>query len=52
MEPKSVERITDAHKKRVSIDLELTGTRLGYLLNFGEAMMQRGITRTVNDLPE
>jgi len=24
--------------------------RLGYLLNFGEAMMKTGITRTVNDL--
>ena len=32
--------------------LKLTGMRLGYLLNFGEAMMKTGITRTVNGLPE
>jgi hypothetical protein len=31
---------------------KLTGMRLGSLLNFGEAMMKRGITRTVNGLPE
>ena len=29
-----------------------TGMRLGYLLNFAEAMMKTGITRTVNSLPE
>jgi len=28
------------------------GMRLGYLLNFGEAMMKTGITRTVNGLRE
>ena len=32
--------------------LRLTKMRLGYLLNFGDAMMKRGITRTVNGLPE
>ncbi len=32
--------------------LKLTGMKLGYLLNFGEDMMKRGITRTVNGLPE
>jgi len=26
--------------------------KLGYLLNFGEDMLKRGITRTVNGLPE
>jgi len=49
---KSVERITNAHKKQVLTYLKLTGMRLGYLLNFGEAMMKHGITRTVNGLPE
>ncbi len=52
LELKSVERVTNAHKKQLLTYLKLTGMRLGYLLNFGEALMKRGITRTVNSLPE
>ena len=52
IELKSVEQITNAHKKQLLTYLKLTGMRLGYLLNFGEDMMKRGITRTVNGLPE
>jgi len=52
IEVKSVERISNAHKKQVLTYLKLTGMRLGYLLNFGEAMMKRGIVRTVNGLHE
>ena len=48
LELKSVERITNAHKKQLLTYLKLTGMKLGYLLNFGEDMMKRGITRTVN----
>jgi GxxExxY protein len=51
IELKSVERITNAHKKQLLTYLKLSGTRLGYLLNFGEMLMKRGITRTVNRLP-
>ena len=29
-----------------------SGLKLGYLLNFGEALMKDGITRTVNRLDE
>jgi hypothetical protein len=32
--------------------LKLTGMKLGFLLNFGEAVMKNGITRTVNGLEE
>ena len=32
--------------------LKLTDMKLGFLLNFGEDIMKRGITRTVNGLPE
>jgi hypothetical protein len=32
--------------------LRLIDMQLGYLLPFGEAMMERGITGTVNGLPE
>ena len=50
MELKSVEGINNAHKKQVLTYLRLTDMRLGYLLNFGEALMKDGITRTVNQL--
>jgi GxxExxY protein len=52
LELKSVERVSHAHKKQLLTDLKLTGLRLGFLLNVGEAMMKNGITRTVNGLPE
>jgi len=52
IELKSVERITNAHKKQLLTYLRLTGIHLGYLLNFGEALMGNGITRTVNGLKE
>lgn len=52
LELKSVERVNNAHKKQLLTYLKLTGMRLGYLLNFGEAIMKHGITRIVNNLPE
>jgi GxxExxY protein len=52
LELKSVERVTAAHKKQVQTYLRLTGCKLGYLLNFGEALMKEGITRCVNGLDE
>lgn len=50
LELKSIERVTNAHKKQLLTYLRLTKMRLGYLLNFGEALMKDGITRTVNGL--
>jgi len=52
LELKSLEQICDAHKKQLLTYLRLTGLRLGYLLNFGEVLMKKGITRIVNQLPE
>jgi len=52
LELKSVERVTAAHKKQVQTYLKLTGCKLGYLLNFGEAVMKAGITRCVNGLED
>jgi len=52
LELKSVEMITNAHKKQVLTYLKLTGKKLGFLLNFGSSMMKHGITRVVNGLPE
>jgi GxxExxY protein len=50
VELKSVEKVSAAHAKQVQTYLRLTGLRLGYLLNFGEALMKDGITRCVNGL--
>lgn len=48
IELKSVERIIKAHEKQVLTYLKLTGMKLGYLLNFGEAVMKDGIHRIIN----
>jgi GxxExxY protein len=48
IELKSVEKASPAHKKQLLTYLKLTGLKLGYLLNFGEALMKNGITRTIN----
>jgi len=52
LELKSVERISLAHKKQVQTYLRLTGLKLGYLLNFGDALLKTGITRCVNGLED
>ena len=52
LELKSVECVTKAHKKQLLTYLRLTGMKLGFLLNFGEALMRDGITRIVNGLEE
>jgi GxxExxY protein len=52
VELKSVEHVTAAHKKQLQTYLRLTGCKLGYLLNFGEALMKESITRAVNHLEE
>ena len=45
-------RALSPKERQVLTYLQLTDMRLGYLLNFGAALMKSGITRTVNDLPE
>jgi GxxExxY protein len=52
LELKSLEKISNAHRKQLLTYLKLAGKKLGFLLNFGEAMMKTGIIRTVNGLPE
>lgn len=52
VELKCVENINNAHKKQLLTYLRLSGRKLGYLLNFSEALMKHGITRTVNSLIE
>jgi GxxExxY protein len=48
IELKSVEKITDAHKKQLLTYLKLTNTKLGYILNFGGELMKDGIVRIIN----
>ena len=52
LELKSVEAISAVHRKQIQTYLRLTHLRLGYLLNFGAALMKDGIVRAVNGLPE
>jgi len=52
LELKSVEKVNNAYKKQLLTYLRLAGLKLGYLLNFGKALMKDGITRTVNRLDE
>lgn len=52
LELKSIEAIRDVHRKQLLTYLKLSGRKLGYLLNFGEAVMKKGIVRIVNGLPE
>lgn len=52
LELKSVEQLNPVHAKQVQTYLKLTGYRLGFLLNFNEALMKNGIVRCVNGLPE
>ena len=52
VELKCVDKLNNAHKKQLLTYLRLTGVRLGYLMNFSEDLMRKGITRTVNRLTE
>jgi GxxExxY protein len=52
LELKSVECVAKAQKKQLLTYLRLTGMKLGFLINFGEALMRDGITRIVNGLEE
>lgn len=48
VELKTLEKLHPAHKKQLLTYLRLTGMKLGYLLNFGEALMKDGIIRIIN----
>ena len=48
LELKSVEHATKAHKKQLLTYLRLSGRKVGYLLNFGEALMKDGISRIIS----
>lgn len=52
VELKSVEQLSMTHRKQIQTYLRLTGLKLGYIFNFGAALMKDGIVRAVNGLEE
>lgn len=50
VELKSVEKITDLHKKQLLTYLKLTKMRLGLLINFNEILIKDGFLRIANKL--
>lgn len=48
VELKSVDKVTDVHKKQLLTYLRLAGKPLGLLINFNEVLLKDGITRIVN----
>jgi len=49
---KSKQILSLSDRKQIQTYLKLTELKLGYILNFGEALMKDGIVRAVNGLPE
>ena len=52
VELKSVQALSDVHRKQTLTYVRLAGLSLGLLLNFGGALMKDGIVRIVNGLPD
>ena len=52
LEIKSIEAMNNAHRKQLLTYLRLSGHKLGFLLNFGQALMKQGIVRMANRLEE
>ena len=50
VELKSVEKVAAVHKKQLLTYLRLSDMKLGLLINFGDVLLKKGITRIVNDL--
>jgi len=48
IELKSIEKIIPVHSKQLLTYLRLTNTKLGFILNFGAAVMKDGINRIIN----
>ena len=52
VEIKSVEGLTNVHKKQLLTYLRLKNLKLGLLINFNEEVIRTGITRIVNGLED
>lgn len=51
IELKSVEALSNLHKKQVLTYLRLSGLRLGLLINFNAVLIKDGIRRIANGMP-
>lgn len=49
VELKSVEKLDKVHFKQLQTYLQLTGIRVGLLINFNEALLKNGFYRVVNN---
>lgn len=49
IELKSVEKILPVHEVQIVTYLKLSGLKLGYLINFNEALIKNGMRRKVNN---
>ena len=52
IELKSIEKLTNVHKKQVLTYLKLSGLKLGLLVNFNEKLLKHGFIRIVNGLEQ
>jgi len=52
VEIKSVDKVTDVHKKQLLTYLRLKNKQLGLLLNFNVNLMKHGIVRIANGVEE
>ena len=50
IELKSVEKLSNLHKKQLLTYLKLSGLKLGILINFNEKLLKNGIVRIANGL--
>lgn len=52
VELKSIEQVNKSHRKQLQTYLKLSDRKLGFILNFGAALMKEGIVRIVNGLSD
>jgi GxxExxY protein len=50
IELKSIEKVTNVHKKQTLTYIRLAEIKLGLLINFNESLLKNGITRIANNL--
>ncbi|MBF0234858.1 MAG: GxxExxY protein [Desulfamplus sp.] len=50
IEIKSIEKLSNVHKKQLLTYLKLSNFKLGYLINFNEELLKNGISRIINGI--
>ncbi|MCL2008784.1 MAG: GxxExxY protein [Treponema sp.] len=52
VELKSIDKVSDVHKKQLLTYLKLANVKLGYIINFGADLLKDGIIRVINGTVE